>query len=183
MPEAAGRFVVAVALAVGLGLVFVRLRVLPRDLALTLYAIVVAVLGIFAILGQQAALIGGGIVVLMFCVGAAIYVSQLANPKWKEFIKPVIELLNGIPSVVLGFFALIVLASMMQAVFGYASRLNAFVAGVALGFLESSGPTELTLAAPLTAEQPEQLAPGRDALVEALEPEELVRCMQVLVGC
>ena len=51
------------------------------------------------------------------------------------------------------------------------------------GFLESSGPTELTLAAPLTAEQPEQLAPGRDALVEALEPEELVRCMQVLVGC
>ena len=73
MPEAAGRFVVAVVLAVGLGLVFVRLRVLPRDLALTLYAIVVAVLGIFAILGQQAALIGGGIVVLVFCVGAAIY--------------------------------------------------------------------------------------------------------------
>ncbi|MFZ2642624.1 MAG: phosphate ABC transporter permease subunit PstC [Verrucomicrobiia bacterium] len=66
-------------------------------------------------------------------VGAAIYVSQLAKPVLREIIKPTIELLSGIPSVVLGFFALIVLASGMQAVFGYESRLNAFVAGVALG--------------------------------------------------
>ena len=66
-------------------------------------------------------------------VGAAIYVSQLANPKLAELIKPTIELLSGIPSVVLGFFALIVMASVMQAVFGYETRLNAFVAGAALG--------------------------------------------------
>jgi phosphate transport system permease protein len=66
-------------------------------------------------------------------VGAAIYVSQLANPKLRELIKPTIELLNGIPSVVLGFFALIVMASVMQAAFGYETRLNAFVAGCALG--------------------------------------------------
>jgi phosphate transport system permease protein len=66
-------------------------------------------------------------------VGAAIYVSQLARPRWREIIKPTIELLSGIPSVVLGFFALIVMASVLQAVFGYHSRLNAFVAGIALG--------------------------------------------------
>ncbi|MFA6564114.1 MAG: phosphate ABC transporter permease subunit PstC [Verrucomicrobiia bacterium] len=66
-------------------------------------------------------------------VGAAIYVSQLAKPALREIIKPTIELLSGIPSVVLGFFALIVMASVLQAVFGYESRLNAFVAGVALG--------------------------------------------------
>ncbi len=66
-------------------------------------------------------------------VGAAIYVSQLARPSFREAIKPTIEMLSGIPSVVLGFFALIVLASGMQAIFGYESRLNAFVAGVALG--------------------------------------------------
>ncbi len=66
-------------------------------------------------------------------VGAAIYVSQLANPKLREWIKPTIELLAGIPSVVLGFFALIVLASWLQTVFQYSSRLNAFVAGIALG--------------------------------------------------
>lgn len=67
-------------------------------------------------------------------VGAAIYVSQLASARVREIVKPVIELLAGIPSVVLGFFALIVMASLLQAVFGYESRLNAFVAGIALGF-------------------------------------------------
>jgi phosphate transport system permease protein len=66
-------------------------------------------------------------------VGAAIYVSQLAPPRWREIIKPTIELLSGIPSVVLGFFALILLASVLQSIFGYPSRLNAFVAGIALG--------------------------------------------------
>lgn len=66
-------------------------------------------------------------------VGAAIYVSQLAHPKAREVIKPVIELLSGIPSVVLGFFALMVMASVLQYLFGYSSRLNAVVAGVALG--------------------------------------------------
>ncbi len=66
-------------------------------------------------------------------LAAAIYVSQLANPRLKEWIKPAIELLAGIPSVVLGFFALIVLASVLQRLFGYQSRLNAFVAGIALG--------------------------------------------------
>lgn len=66
-------------------------------------------------------------------LSAAIYVSQLAHPKTKEWLKPAIELLAGIPSVVLGFFALIVMASVLQSIFGYASRLNAFVAGIALG--------------------------------------------------
>lgn len=76
------------------------------------------------------------IVALVFAVplalGAAIYVSQLARPRVREIVKPAIELLAGIPSVVLGFFALLVMASLFQQVFGYQSRLNAFVAGIAL---------------------------------------------------
>ena len=66
-------------------------------------------------------------------LGAAIYVSQLASPRIKEWLKPSIEMLAGIPSVVLGFFALIVMATVLQNVFGYESRLNAFTAGIALG--------------------------------------------------
>ncbi|MBM3848004.1 MAG: phosphate ABC transporter permease subunit PstC [Verrucomicrobia bacterium] len=77
------------------------------------------------------------IVALLFAVpislAAAIYVSQLAPAKLKEWLKPAIELLAGIPSVVLGFFALLVMASFLQPIFGYESRLNAFVAGLALG--------------------------------------------------
>jgi len=65
-------------------------------------------------------------------LGAAIYVSQLASPRVREWVKPGIELLAGIPSVILGFFAMIVMATVIQSVFGNESRLNAFVAGLAL---------------------------------------------------
>ncbi len=67
-------------------------------------------------------------------LGAAIYVSQLARPRLREIIKPTIELLSGIPSVVVGFFGLVVMATVLQKLFGYQTRLNAFVAGIALSF-------------------------------------------------
>jgi phosphate transport system permease protein len=77
------------------------------------------------------------LVALIFSVplalAAAIYVSQLARPRLREIAKPAIELLAGIPSVVLGFFALIVMASVLHNVFGTHSRLNALCAGLALG--------------------------------------------------
>jgi phosphate transport system permease protein len=64
---------------------------------------------------------------------AAIYTAMFAKPRMREIIKPVIELLAGFPSVVIGFFALMVLATIFQHIFGYASRLNAFVGGIAMG--------------------------------------------------
>jgi phosphate transport system permease protein len=64
---------------------------------------------------------------------AAIYTAMFAKPRIRETIKPVIELLAGFPSVVIGFFALMVLATVLQNIFGYASRLNAFVGGIAMG--------------------------------------------------
>ena len=77
------------------------------------------------------------LVALLFAVplalAAAIYVSQLAPPNLKEWLKPGVELLAGIPSVVLGFFGLLVIATALDKVFGFQSRLNALVAGIALG--------------------------------------------------
>jgi phosphate transport system permease protein len=67
-------------------------------------------------------------------VGAAIYVSQMARPRIREVVKPAIELLSGVPSVVVGVFALLVMATVLQTIFHYQTRLNAFVAGLALGF-------------------------------------------------
>jgi phosphate transport system permease protein len=64
---------------------------------------------------------------------AAIYTSMFARPRVREVIKPVIELLAGFPSVVIGFFALMVLATVFQNILGYSSRLNAFVGGIAMG--------------------------------------------------
>ena len=66
-------------------------------------------------------------------VGAAIYSSEFASQKMREIIKPVIEMLAAIPSVVLGFFALLVLATFLQNIFGLTFRLNALNAGIALG--------------------------------------------------
>jgi phosphate transport system permease protein len=63
-----------------------------------------------------------------------MYTSEFAPLKFKEFIKPFVEILAGIPSVVLGFFALMVMASFFHGVFPSTMRLNAFNAGVALSF-------------------------------------------------
>ena len=63
---------------------------------------------------------------------AALFTASFA-PRWaKEILKPAIEILAGFPSVVIGFFALVVLASLLQNLFGYEYRLNAFVGGLAM---------------------------------------------------
>ena len=74
-----------------------------------------------------AMLIAGPIAIL-----AAIYTSCFASKRVKEIIKPIIEMLAAFPSVVIGFFALMVLATFFQDIFGYESRLNAFIGGVAM---------------------------------------------------
>lgn len=65
-------------------------------------------------------------------VGSAIFVAQYAPRRMREIIKPALELLASIPSVVLGFFALIVFASWLQSAFGLEYRLNALTAAVGM---------------------------------------------------
>ncbi|NOT34787.1 MAG: phosphate ABC transporter permease subunit PstC [Candidatus Eisenbacteria bacterium] len=64
---------------------------------------------------------------------AAVFASEFAPARIREALKPAIEILAGIPSVVLGFFALMVMASWIQALTHAPYRLNALNAGVALG--------------------------------------------------
>jgi phosphate transport system permease protein len=77
------------------------------------------------------------VVAMLFAVPvavlAALFASEFAAPRLREILKPAVEMLAGIPSVVLGFFALMVLASWLQALTGSVVRLNAVNAGVALG--------------------------------------------------
>ena len=65
---------------------------------------------------------------------AALYTTVFAPRAIKELLKPCIEILAGFPSVVIGFFALTVLASLVQKTFGIDYRLNAFTGGLALSF-------------------------------------------------
>ena len=76
------------------------------------------------------------LIVMLFAAPIAILAALFSAsfaPYWlRELIKPAIELLAGFPSVVIGFFALMVMASFFQNIFGYDGRLNAFVGGVAM---------------------------------------------------
>ena len=91
MADGITRLGLAIVVAAALGFGLMQVRQLPRDLALTGYALVIAILGIFAVLGIQAAAIGGAIVLAIFVIGAAIYgllalVSHFADnaPREKE---------------------------------------------------------------------------------------------------
>jgi phosphate transport system permease protein len=106
------------------------------------------------------------LVALLFAVpvslGAAIYVSQLARPTAKEWIKPAVEMLSAVPSVVLGAFAAIVLASALQSLFGLQYRLNAGLAGLALGI--SSIPIIFSIAEDALTSVPRSFTQGALAL-------------------
>jgi len=78
-----------------------------------------------------------------FSVGAAIYVNQIASKREQNIIKPYIEFVEALPSVVLGFFGIVVFGEVLQNLLGLEQRLNAFVAGVLLALM--AVPTIFTL--------------------------------------
>ncbi len=68
-------------------------------------------------------------------LGAAIYLSEYARPAVRRALKPTLEVLAGIPSVVLGFFAISVISpEVVQRLFG-ADLFNLVAAGIAVGIL------------------------------------------------
>jgi len=92
---------------------------------------------------------------ISFGVGAAIYVNQIAGPAERNFIKPYIEFVSAIPSVVIGFFGVVVFGEAMRLLsqqefmqwvpfFPIQERLNAFTAGCLLALMAI--PTIFTLA-------------------------------------
>lgn len=68
-------------------------------------------------------------------IGAAAFLAEIAPPPLREAIKPVIELLSGIPSIVLGFVGFLLLAPAIQRIFNLDSGLNGLTAGILLAFM------------------------------------------------
>ncbi len=69
-------------------------------------------------------------------LGAAVYLSEYASPRARRTLKPVLEVLAGIPSVVVGFFALTFInPNVVQSIFTSASGFNLLVAGIGVGIL------------------------------------------------
>ncbi|HEY5727360.1 MAG TPA: phosphate ABC transporter permease subunit PstC [Acidimicrobiia bacterium] len=68
-------------------------------------------------------------------LGAAIYLSEYASPRMRRILKPVLEILAGIPSVVIGYFALTWLSpNLIQPIFN-AEIFNMLAAGIGVGVL------------------------------------------------
>lgn len=69
-------------------------------------------------------------------LGAAIYMSEYAKPSVRKVLKPTLEVLAGIPSVVLGFFALTFISpEVVQRLFSGATQFNMLAAGIGVGIL------------------------------------------------
>ncbi|MBK6911088.1 MAG: phosphate ABC transporter permease subunit PstC [bacterium] len=83
------------------------------------------------------------VIAVPFGVISAIYIAEMASPVEREIWKPVIEMLAGIPSVVLGFFGLVVVAPMVKQVFHLSSGLNALTGALLLALMAI--PTIITI--------------------------------------
>jgi phosphate transport system permease protein len=69
-------------------------------------------------------------------LGAAVYLSEYASKRVRKALKPVLEILAGIPSVVLGFFALTFISpQIVQRIFSEATQFSLAAAGIGVGIL------------------------------------------------
>lgn len=68
-------------------------------------------------------------------LGSALYMSELAGARQKAFLKPAIEILSGIPSIVYGFFGMVVVSPFLQNFFDLPIGLCLFTAGLILGIM------------------------------------------------
>lgn len=66
---------------------------------------------------------------------AAIFMSEVAAPRLRTVLKPVLEILAGIPTVVYGYFALLFVTPILREVFPDAGIFNVLSAGIVMGFM------------------------------------------------
>ena len=92
--------------------------------------------GIFPLIaGTLLVTLGAMVFAVPLSLGCAVYIAEFASPRLRDLLKPAIELLAGIPSVVYGFFGLIVLTDFIRVVFGLPSGETWLAASILLGIM------------------------------------------------
>lgn len=79
--------------------------------------------------------VGAMLVALPLGLLAAIYMSEYAGERARRVLKPFLEILAGIPTVVYGYFALTFITPILQSIFPHAQVFNAASAAIAMGFM------------------------------------------------
>ena len=83
--------------------------------------------------GSLIVTIGAAIIAVPFGVGSAIYISEIA-PRWmRDILKPLVEILGGLPSVVLGFLGILVLSPYLRVLLDLPTGLTALAGAILLG--------------------------------------------------
>jgi phosphate transport system permease protein len=92
----------------------------------------------------------------------AVYLAELASPRMRETVKPVIEIIASIPSVIIGFFGIVVVAPFLQKQFDLDTGLNLFNAALMLAFM--AVPTIASISEDAISSVPVSLKEGSYAL-------------------
>jgi phosphate transport system permease protein len=83
--------------------------------------------------GSLMVTIGAAMIAIPFGIGTAIYMAEIA-PRWaREILKPVVEVLAGLPSVVLGFLGILLLSPFLRGFLDLPTGLTAFTGSLLLG--------------------------------------------------
>jgi len=92
--------------------------------------------GIFPLIIASMAVTGvSSVISIPLGVLTALYLAESASPRLRQWVKPVVELLAALPSVVIGFFGMVVVAPFLQETFNLATGLNLFNAALMLAFM------------------------------------------------
>ena len=92
--------------------------------------------GIFPlIIGSLVVTIFSAIISIPLGVMTALYLAEMATQKVREIVKPIVELLAALPSVVIGFFGMVIVAPFLQNVLDIPTGLNIFNASLMLAFM------------------------------------------------
>ncbi|KKK85441.1 hypothetical protein LCGC14_2773280, partial [marine sediment metagenome] len=80
-------------------------------------------------------IIGSMIIAVPLGIGTAAYITEVAGPRTQEILKPIIEILAAIPSVVIGFLGIIFVGPLIAKVFNLTSGLNAINGSILLAVM------------------------------------------------
>jgi len=114
------------------------------------------------IVGTLMVTLGAIIFALPFGLATAIFLSEIAGSRLRNVLKPLVELLAGIPSVVYGFFGLVVLVPLIQQLFGLDVGETVLAGSIILGVMAL--PTIVTVAEDSLRATPNELKEASLAL-------------------
>ena len=119
--------------------------------------------GIFPmIVGSASVVVVSTLIAVPLGVGTAFYLAEIASPRMRGILKPVIELIEGLPTVVIGFVGMVVLAPILQNTFNLDTGLNVFNAGLLLALM--AVPTIASIAEDAIYSVPKSMKDGALAL-------------------